>query len=106
VWQVILVGALGGLLAAVVALRALESFAGPYGLPLVMAALKVPSGALTGLLGALWMQNAVFGVLSPQDGRTILAYVAVFGYAQQAFTTFADRQANQLLGEAKPADKS
>jgi hypothetical protein len=84
--------ALGGLLASVVALRVLDGFAGPYGLPIVMAVLKVPSGALTGLLGALWMQNAVFGVLRPQDGRKILAYVAVFGFAQQAFTTFADRQ--------------
>jgi hypothetical protein len=101
IWQIELVGALGGLLAGVVAMRALEGFAGPYGLPVVMAALKIPAGALTGLLGALWMQNSVFGVLSPQDGLKVLAYVALFGYAQQAFTTFADRQAGQLLGEAR-----
>jgi hypothetical protein len=101
VWQIELVGALGGLLAAVTALRALEGFAGPYGVPIVMATLKVPAGALTGLLGALWMQNSVLGVLTPQEGLKILAYVALFGYAQQAFTTFADRQAGQLLGQAK-----
>jgi hypothetical protein len=39
--------------------------------------------------------------LAPQDGVKILAYVALFGFAQQALTTFADRQAGQLLGQAK-----
>jgi hypothetical protein len=101
VWQVQLVGALGGLLAGVTTLRALQGFAGPYGLPTVMAALKVPAGALTGLLGALWMQNGIISGLSAQDGLKILAYVALFGYAQQALTTFADRQAGALLGQAK-----
>jgi hypothetical protein len=101
IWQIELVGALGGLLAGVTALRALEGFAGPFGLPIVMATLKIPTGALTGLLGALWMQNSVFAVFKPQEGLKILAYVALFGFAQQAFTTFADRQAGQLLGEAR-----
>ena len=66
-----------------------------------MAVLKIPAGALTGLLGALWMQNAVFSMLSPQDGLKILAYVALFGYAQQTLTTLADKQAADLLDQAK-----
>lgn len=101
IWQVEVVGALGGLLAAVTTLRGLEGFAGPYSLPLMMGLLKIPAGALTGLLGALWMQNGVFSGLQPQDGLKILAYVALFGYAQQTLTTFADKQAGQLLGQAK-----
>ena len=52
------------------------------------------------------MPNAVFGVLSPQDGRTILAYVAVFGFAQRAFATFADRQANQSVTRGSQAQRS
>lgn len=100
IWQIELVGALGGLLAGVTALHAMQGFAGPYALPITMAILKVPAGALTGLLGALWMQNEVLGVFSAQEGTRILAYVAFFGFAQQALTTFADRQASQLLGEA------
>jgi hypothetical protein len=65
-----------------------------------MAALKVPAGALTGLLGAIWMQSEVFG-FKAQEGGKILAFVALFGFAQQAITAFADRQAGQLLGEAR-----
>jgi len=101
VWQIELVGALGGLLAGVTALRSMQGFSGPYSLPVVMAALKIPAGALTGLLGALWMQNGVFSGLSAQDGVKILAYVALFGFSQQALTGFADKQAGQLLGQAK-----
>lgn len=98
--QIEIVGALGGLLAVVAALVAYQGFSGPYALPAVMAALKVPAGALTGLLGAIWMQSEVFG-FKAQPGSKILAFVAVFGFAQQAITAFADRQAGQLLGQAQ-----
>jgi hypothetical protein len=100
VWQIEAVGALGGLLAVVTALVAFQGFSGPYALPAVMAVLKVPAGALTGLLGAIWMQSEVFG-FKAQAGGKILAFVALFGFAQQAITAFADRQAGQLLGQAQ-----
>lgn len=106
IWQVELVGALGGLLAGVTTLRSLQGFAGPYALPFVMALLKIPAGALTGLLGALWMQNSIFSGLQPQDGLKILAFVALFGFAQQTLTTFADKQAGELLGQAKGTQPS
>ena len=98
--QIEVVGALGGLLAVVAALVAFQGFSGPYALPGVMAALKVPAGALTGLLGAIWMQSEVFG-FKAQPGSKVLAYVAIFGFAQQAITAFADRQAGRLLGQAQ-----
>ncbi len=74
---------------------------GPYGLPLTQSLLKVPSGALTGLLGALWLQSGVLGAIPPQTGGKLFAYVAVFGFAQEAFTTFVDGQAGKVLGAAK-----
>jgi hypothetical protein len=98
--QIETVGAMGGLLAVVAALVSFQGFSGPYALPTVMAALKVPAGALTGLVGAIWMQSEVFG-FKAQAGGKILAFVAVFGFAQQAITAFADRQAGQLLGQAQ-----
>jgi hypothetical protein len=101
IWQIEVVGALGGLLAGVLALRRLEGFRGPYGLPITMALLKIPTGALTGLLGAIWMQNQILGGLSPQDGSKLLAYVAFFGFAQELFTNFADGQAAKVLGQAR-----
>ena len=101
VWQIELVGALGGLLAAVVAMRHLQGSTDPYGLPLVQAGLKVPTGAVTGLLGVVWLQSGVLGALAPQAVPQVFAYVALFGYAQEAFTAFVDNQAGKLLGVAK-----
>ena len=98
VWQVELAGALGGLLAGVLALRSLAGYRGPYGLPVVQAVLKVPTGALTGLLGATFVQTGVIGAFMPQPGLKILAYAAIFGYAQEAFTAFVDRQAKNIMG--------
>jgi hypothetical protein len=46
------------------------------------------------------MQSEVFG-FKAQPGDKILAFVALFGFAQQAITAFADRQAGQLLGQAQ-----
>ncbi len=106
VWQILLVGGLGGLLAAVAALRRLQGFRGPYSLPLVQAALKIPTGALTGLLGALFVQNAVFDLFAPQPGSEILAYVALFGYAQEAFTRAVDTRAAEILAPVKVASDS
>jgi hypothetical protein len=100
VWQVELVGALGGMLAGLAGLLNLPGFTGPYSLPATLALLNLPAGALTGLLGALWMQNSVLGTVKPQDGAALLAYVALFGFAQEAVTRFADKQGKRLLGEA------
>jgi hypothetical protein len=97
VGQIEIVGALGGLLGVVAALYSFQGGSGPYALPAVLAVLKVPAGALTGLLGAMWMQSEQFGLKS-HPGSSVLAYVALFGFAQQAITTFADRQAGQILG--------
>lgn len=96
VGQIEAVGALGGLLGVVAALYSFQGGSGPYALPAVLAVLKVPAGALTGLFGAMWMQSEQFG-LKAQPGSSVLAYVARFGFAQQAITAFADRHAGQIL---------
>jgi hypothetical protein len=100
VWQVELVGALGGMLAGLAGLLKLPGFTGPYSLPATLALLNLPAGALTGLLGALWMQNSLVGSVKPQEGTALLAYVALFGFAQEAVTRFADKRGSRLLGEA------
>jgi hypothetical protein len=103
IWHIEFVGALGGTLAGLAALRNLQGQAVTYALPYWMALLKVPAGALTGLLGTLWLQNNVFGLLTSQPGNRVLAYAALFGVAQEALTSFADRQARTLLGNARAA---
>lgn len=103
VLEVELVGALGGLLAAVIGVGRLNRFEDPYGLPLVQALLKTASGAGTALFGVLLVQGAVLGIFTPQPSGRLVPYAALFGFAQDAITRFADRHADQVLGNAATA---
>jgi hypothetical protein len=99
-----LIGALGGLLAAVWALWRLDASSSPYGLPLYQALLRIPAGALAALFGILLLQSGALGVLIPQDADKLIAYGAVFGYAPDVLLRRVDARAKQLLGEARAKD--
>jgi hypothetical protein len=98
VWQAELLGALGGLLAVLAALQRLRGFRTLYNLPLVQALLKIPAGALTGLLGLVLMQGGVF-FLEPQRGSALVAYVIFFG-ASHVITRLIDRKAGEIAETA------
>ncbi len=59
----------------------------PYSLPVALALLKLPTGALTALLGLLLMRgNFVPGLSALDSSAQIIAWAIVFGYAQQLLT--------------------
>jgi hypothetical protein len=100
VWIVAGLGLLGSGLAAAVSVRKMASSAAPYDVPLALALLKVPTGALTALAGILLLGGGFLPGLSELDTqRQILAYALVFGYAQQLATRFLDDRAITLLAE-------
>ena len=102
VFEIELLGAFGGLLAAVLSLSRQRGYHGPYGLPLAQALLKAPTGAATALLGVLLLQKGLLeGILGTQSVGKVIAYAALFGYAQQVVTGAVDRQAAELLGRAR-----
>jgi hypothetical protein len=103
VGEVLLVAGIGGLLSAIVALRNLDAYGGPFGLSVVQAVLKVPAGAVTGYAGVLIMQRGLLGVVGPQDGTRVLGYAALFGFAQLAVTRLLDKRAQAVLTESKAA---
>jgi hypothetical protein len=93
-----LVGLLAAAIAAAAAIRKVEGTSTPYGLPVAVAVLKLPTGALTALLGLLLMRGGFVPGLSALDSSAqILAWAIVFGYAQQLFTQFVDSQAQTVL---------
>jgi hypothetical protein len=60
--------------------------------------LKLPTGALTAVLGLLLMRGGFIPGLSALDSSAqIIAWAIVFGYAQQLLTRFVDQQANTVL---------
>jgi hypothetical protein len=84
--------------AAAAALRSARGSSETFGLPVALAALKLPMGAITAVLGLLLMRGQFIPGLSALDtSAQILAWALVFGYAQQLFTRQVDRQAEVLL---------
>lgn len=98
VFTVEALGLVAAALASAVALRGLRGSSEPFGLPLALALLKLPSGALTAVLGLLLMRGGFVPGLSALDtSAQILAWAVLFGYAQQVFTRLVDQQAHTIL---------
>jgi hypothetical protein len=102
-----LIGLTAAAVAAATALRGIRGSSEPYGLPVALATLKLPMGAVTAFLGLLLMRGQFVPGLSALDtSAQILAWALVFGYAQQLFTRLVDQQAHTVLNtvrEKKPA---
>jgi hypothetical protein len=109
-WRDLLVVELIGLTAAAVAaagaIRNIRGSSERYGLPVALAALKLPTGAVTAALGLLLMRAQFVPGLSALDtSAQILGWALVFGYAQQLFTRLVDRQGHSVLDSVRGADR-
>jgi hypothetical protein len=93
-----MVGLLAAALAGALALRSIPGTSTPYSLPLAITVLKLPSGALTAVVG-LWLMRGGFvpGLSALDSSAQIIAWAIVLGYAQQLLTRFVDQQANVVL---------
>ncbi|WP_448625897.1 hypothetical protein [Geodermatophilus sp. URMC 64] len=104
-WDLLTVEALGlaaAAISATVALRKVRGSSTPLAIPVALAVLKLPLGALTAVLGILLMRGGFVPGLSALDSSAqILAWAVVFGYAQQTFTRFVDQQAGAVLDRVK-----
>jgi hypothetical protein len=108
-WDLIVVallGLLGGSLSAAVSIRSMRGTATPYDIPVCLALLKVPTGALTAVGALIAIRGQFVPGLSALDSQEqILAYALVFGYAQQLLTGLIDRRAREVLDNlAGPKD--
>jgi hypothetical protein len=93
-----IVGLIAATLAGALALRRMRGTSTPYGVPVSLILLKLPTGALTAVLGLLFIRGGFVPGLSALDSSgQILAWAIVFGYAQQTFTRLIDSQGNDLL---------
>jgi hypothetical protein len=106
---VAMVGVIAAAISAAVALRKLQGTTSPYSLPVALAVLKLPTGALTAVFGLLLMRGGFVPGLSALDNPAqIIAWAILFGYAQQLFTRFVDDRAhdvlNQVGGQERPRE--
>jgi hypothetical protein len=93
-----------GLLAATVSgatsFLSLNSTSTSLGLPVAVAVLKLPIGALSAVLGFMLIRAGfVPGFTNLDSAAQILAYAALFGASQQLFTRVVDHQASEVLAQ-------
>ena len=103
---VAIVGSAAAGVATATAIRRMRGSSEPYGVPIALAVLKLPTGAVTAVLGLVLMRGGFVPGLSALDtSAQILAWAAIFGYAQQLFTRLVDQQAHNVLDSVRGADK-
>ena len=106
-WDLIVVELVGLTAAAITAAAAISHIRGSserYGLPVALAALKLPTGAITAFLGLLLMRGQFIPGLSALDSPAqILAWALVFGGAQQLVTRLIDQQGQVVLNSVRSA---
>lgn len=91
-------GLVGGALSAMVSIRGMRGTSTPYGVPVALALLKLPAGALISLTALLLLAGRFLPGLSALDStQQIVGYALVLGYAQQLVTRLVDRQAQNVL---------
>ena len=100
-----LVGLISAAVAATISLRQLRGTSVPYSIPMALALLKLPTGALTAVLGLLLMRGEFVPGLSALDtSAQIIAWAVVFGYAQQLFTRPVDERGQAILNSVGGAE--
>ena len=103
---VAIIGSTAAAVAAAAAIRRIRGSSEPYGVPIALAVLKLPTGAVTAILGLVLIRGGFIPGLSALDtSAQILAWAAIFGYAQQLFTRLVDQQATAVLDNVRGGDK-
>jgi hypothetical protein len=75
----------------------------PFSVPVVLGLLKLPTGALSAVLGLLLIRGEVVPGLTALDtSGQIIAWAILFGAGQQVFMRLIDQQGGQVLDEARP----
>jgi hypothetical protein len=100
-WDIALVelfGLLAAAIAAAAALRKIRGTSTPFSLPVALAILKLPTGALTAVLGLVLMRGEFIPGLSALDSSAqIISWAVLLGYSQQLLTRFVDQRAQTVL---------
>jgi hypothetical protein len=92
------VGLLAAALAAATSLRNIRGTSTPYRLPVALAVLKLPTGALTAVVGLILMRGEFVPGLSALDtSGQIISWAVLLGYSQQLLTRFVDQRGQTVL---------
>ena len=99
-----LVGLIAAAVAAAASIRTIKGSSERYGIPVALAMLKLPTGAVTAFLGLMLLRGNFIPGLSALDSTAqILAWALIFGFAQELFTRLVDQQGHTVLNTVRSA---
>ena len=106
VFLVELIGLFSASLVGSVAIRRMRGSSTPYAVPMASLLVKLPTGALTAVGGALLIRAGVLGPDVAVAGTAqLVAYALIFGAGQQAFTRLIDIQTQDVLNSIPTAGR-
>lgn len=94
-FRYMVVGAGCGLLTTALAWRNLTNLTGPFAVNTAQAALKVPAGAVSAVLGVILVRSGIISGLKVSFG-VAYGYAVIFGLSQQALTQAVDNAAKKI----------
>jgi hypothetical protein len=101
-----LVGLIAAAVVAAIRIRKIRGSSEAPDLPVLLALLKLPMGAIIAFLGILLVRGGFIPGLSALDTPAqILSWALVFGFAQQLFTRLVDQQGQTVLDSVRGADR-
>ncbi len=101
-----MVGLTAAALAATIRIRSIRGSSDAPNLPLLLALLKLPTGAITAILGLLLVRGQFIPGLSALDSPAqILSWALVFGFAQHVFTGLVDKQGQAVLDSVRASER-
>ncbi|MEV0995488.1 hypothetical protein [Nonomuraea sp. NPDC050202] len=101
-----LVGLSAAALVGAIGLRHIHGTSAPYTLPIVLALLKLPAGAVSAVIGLMLIQaRFVPGLTDLDSSAQILGWAALFGAAQQLITRLVDEQGQHVLRNVRDSSR-
>jgi hypothetical protein len=95
-----LFGCLGAAVSATLSIRRLNPTFESFGIPIWLAVLQLPLGAITSIVGILLINSQFIpDFLTLDNSSQIFSYAILFGFAQLVVSRFIDQRAIQLMNE-------
>jgi hypothetical protein len=101
---VALFGCLGAFLSGIRSVSRTGGTRNPFSLSWWQTWLKLPVGALTGIVGVFALQSRAFPAVPATSWTELLMWAVAFGAAQQAITRFIDLRVRGAVGDARDQD--
>ena len=100
-------GVLGAAIALALSLRRFSGISVPYNPIFMLGLLKLPTGALTAVLGLVLIRGEFIPGFAHLDSTAqILAWAVVLGFGQQLLTRSVDNQTLKVLGAVEAPTES